>query len=138
MGAQTSLTGVIFSDLGQASFFMGLDWVQTLLVERLGYHPFPATLNVRPKSAEDAAVWRHVQNDYPGTPLTAAAESHCGAKIYRVVIGVSASGVNVDGAVLVPDVADYPPNKIEVVAPMRLKDHFGVHDGDQLRLEFIL
>ncbi len=46
-------------------------------------------------------------------------------------------GVIVKGAVLVPEVANYPKDKIEVVAPVRLKDHFGVKDGDQLTVEFI-
>ena len=43
----------------------------------------------------------------------------------------------VDGAVLLPQVADYPRNKIEIVAPVRLKDTFDVDDGDQLILEFV-
>ena len=131
------LTGVIFSDLGQASFFMGLDWVQELLVQRLGYHPFPATLNVRPKDAEDAEVWRRVQSDLQPTQLTAAGENHCGAKLYRVDVRVPARAKKVAGAVLLPEISDYPSDKIEIVAPMRLKDHFGVRDGDQLILEFI-
>lgn len=46
-------------------------------------------------------------------------------------------GVIVKGAVLVPKVANYPKDKIEVVAPVRLKDHFGVNDGDQLTVEFV-
>lgn len=131
------LTGVIFSDLGQASSFMALDWVQDLLNQRLGYHPFPATLNIRPKDAQDAQVWRSVQAEHAGTPLTAAADGHCGAKLYRVAIGRAADGVKVDGAVLLPEVNDYPPDKIEIVAPVRLKDHFSVHDGDQLTVEFL-
>jgi riboflavin kinase, archaea type len=136
-GEFVQLTGVIFSDLGQASFFMGLDWVQELLVQRLGYHPFPATLNVRPKGAADAEVWRRVQRDVPATQLTTAGEHHCGAKLYRVDVRVPTRSDRVDGAVLLPEINDYPPDKIEIVAPMRLKDHFGVGDGDQLTLEFI-
>ena len=130
------LTGVIFSDLGQASSFMALDWVQELLNERLGYHPFPATLNIRPKGAEDAQVWRRVQSGRAGTSLTAASEGHCGAKLYRVEIYLKA-GAKVGGAILLPEVADYPQDKIEIVAPVRLKDHFQVHDGDQLTVEFL-
>jgi Transcriptional regulator of a riboflavin/FAD biosynthetic operon len=42
----------------------------------------------------------------------------------------------VNGAVLLPDVKDYPKDKIEIIAPMRLKEAFGVEDGDQLTLEF--
>ena len=131
------LTGVVFSDLGKASSFMALDWVQDLLNERLGYHPFPATLNVRPQGAEDAQVWRRVQNGPAGTPLTSASDGHCGAKLYRVEIYQDANSVKVDGAILLPDVDDYPQDKIEIVAPVRLKDHFRVHDGDQLTVEFL-
>ena len=130
------ITGVIFSDLGQASSFMALDWVQDLLNQRLGYHPFPATLNIRPKGDEDAQVWRRVQSDHAATPLTPESDGHCSAKLYRVEIYAAANGVKVGGAILLPEVKDYPQDKIEIVAPMRLKDHFQVHDGDQLTLEF--
>ena len=131
------LRGIIFSDLGQASSFMALDWVQDLLNERLGYHPFPATLNVRPKGAEDARVWRRVQRDRAGTPLTPAADGHCGAKLYRVEIYQEANSIKVGGAILLPEVADYPQDKIEIVAPVRVKDHFRIDDGDQLTVEFL-
>ena len=131
------LSGIIFSDLGQASSFMALAWVQDLLKERLGYRPFPATLNVRPKDTEDAQVWRRVRRDRVGTPLTPAADGHCGAKLYRVEICRTANGAKVGGAILVPEVNDYPQDKIEIVAPVRLKDHFRVDDGDQLTLEFL-
>jgi CTP-dependent riboflavin kinase len=33
-------------------------------------------------------------------------------------------------------VSGYPNDKIEIVAPVRLKDAFGVKDGDSLTLEF--
>ncbi len=131
------MTGIIFSDLGQASKFMALDWVQDLLNDKLGYHPFPATLNVRPRAAADARTWHRVRNELAGTPLTEASGGHCGAKLYRVKISVAALMSTVDGAVLLPEVQDYPENKIEIVAPMRLKDHFQVHDGDPLTLEFL-
>jgi riboflavin kinase len=41
------------------------------------------------------------------------------------------------GAVLLPEVEDYPRDKIEVVAPVRLKEALGVKDGDPLILEFV-
>jgi CTP-dependent riboflavin kinase len=93
----TRMTGVIFSDLGLASSFMSLDWVQLALKQCLGFVPFPATLNIRPKAAEDAET---------------------------------------TAAILVPEVKDYPGDKIEIVAPLRLKEHLGVRDGDAITLEF--
>ena len=47
------------------------------------------------------------------------------------------SGRGTPAAVLFPEVNDYPRDKIEIVAPMRLKDAFDVKDGDRLTLEFI-
>ncbi len=116
---------------------MALDWVQELLKQRLGYRPFPATLNVRPKAAEDARTWQRVRSELASMPLTPASDSHCGAKLYRVEICAEANAAKVGGAILLPEVKDYPQDKIEIVAPMRLKDHFRVHDGDQLTLEFL-
>jgi riboflavin kinase len=137
MLAMERMTGIIFSDLGQASSFMALDWVQDLLMQRLGYHPFPATLNVRPKAAEDARTWQRVQSELAGTPLTAASDGHCGAKLFRVEIHAPGSAAKIGGAVLLPEVEGYPNGKIEIVAPVRLKDHLSVGDGDQLVVEFI-
>ena len=116
---------------------MALDWVQDLLLQRLGYHPFPATLNVRPKAAADERIWQRVRCELAGTPLTMASDSHCGAKLFRVEIQAPRSAARIGGAVLVPEVKDYPNDKIEIVAPVRLKDHLGVADGDQLVVEFI-
>jgi CTP-dependent riboflavin kinase len=41
------------------------------------------------------------------------------------------------GAVLLPEVANYPKDKIEVIAAVRVKDRLGVRDGDPLTLEFL-
>jgi riboflavin kinase, archaea type len=139
VAAMRKITGVIFSDLGQASSFMKLDWVQRALAKSLGFAAFPATLNVRPKTPEDAQVWQNVQNESNGIPLPAAEGGFCAARLYPVEIQGSAASSNgtVNGAVLLPDVTNYPKDKIEIVAPVRLKEAFGVQDGDQITLEFV-
>jgi len=132
------MTGIVFSDLGQAAAFMALAWVQDLLKERLGYKPFPATLNLRPKSAEDVLIWQRAQDELAGVSLAPAQSGHCKARLFRIEIHAPALGATdkIDGAILLPEVKDYPKDKIEIVAPMRLKDHLGIRDGDALTLEF--
>ncbi len=139
MAVTNRMSGIVFSDLGQASSFMALDWVQELLKDRLGYNPFPATLNVRPKSDEDALVWRRAQSEFGSISLTLANSEHCGARLFRIEIhgSVPGAGEKIDGAILLPEVKEYPKDKIEIVAPMRLKDRLGIHDGDALTLEFL-
>ena len=84
--AARRLNGVIFSDLGQASSFMALDWVQEALQKSLGFSPFPATLNLRPRAQEDAQVWEAVQNESGGVPLPPVNGGFCSARLYRVHI----------------------------------------------------
>jgi riboflavin kinase len=50
---------------------------------------------------------------------------------------LTASNGKIRGAVLLPEVANYPKDKIEIVAPVRLKEALNVGDGDPLVLEFV-
>jgi riboflavin kinase len=134
-----TMTGIIFSDLGQASAFMALDWVQEALRNSLGFNPFPATLNLRPRAKEDAQVWEKIQEEHQGVELPPSSAGFCRARLYRIEIHGPADRPRdtIKGAVLLPDVSGYPKDKIEIVAPIRLKDAFGVQDGDSLTLEFV-
>ena len=128
--------GVIFSDLGQASRFMALDWVQEALRENLGFAPYPATLNVRPSTPQDARLWEEIQRDIAAVPLAPLEDGFCSAGLYLVRIKRSGTDESVRGAVLLPAVSDYPKDKIEIVTRVRIKDAFSVKDGDCLVLEF--
>ena len=131
------IEGVIFSDLGQASKFMALDWVQGALRESLGFPPYPATLNLRPSTPQDARLWEKIQREIVAVPLAPAATGFCSAGLYFVSLQRLAGGEEtVRGAVLLPAVVDYPKDKIEIVAQVRIKDALAVRDGDRVVLEF--
>jgi len=133
------INGVIFSDLGQASSFMALDWVQRALRQSLGFAPFPATLNVHPETGEDLEIWESLRSEFEGIPLESSREGFCSARLFPVEIRKPSDGrqATTRGAVLLPEVKGYPKNKIEIVAAVHLKDQLGVQDGDQLTLEFV-
>jgi CTP-dependent riboflavin kinase len=115
---------------------MSLDWVQLALEQRLGFVPFPATLNIRPKGAEDAETWRRMKSESAGLPLESPQGGFCSARLYPVEVSGDTGETKVTAAILVPEVKDYPSDKIEIVAPLRLKDHLGARDGDAITLEF--
>jgi riboflavin kinase, archaea type len=118
---------------------MALDWVQEALMKSLNFRPFPATLNLRPKGEDDARLWATIQSDWPAILLAPADGGFCSARLYRVEVGGPSNSENskARGAVLLPNVIGYPKDKIEIVAPVRLKSALGVKDGDQLTLEFV-
>lgn len=131
------IQGVIFSDLGQASKFMALDWVQEALRQLLGFAPYPATLNVRPSTPQDAQLWEEIQREIAAVPLPPLEVGFCSADLYLVnVKRLLGNGELVRGAVLLPAVIDYPKDKIEIIAQVRVKDALCVKDGDCLVLEF--
>ncbi len=116
---------------------MALDWVQQALEAGLGFAPYPATLNLRPESAEDLSGWRRIQAEIRGIELAPMNRDFCNARLFPVrIIGVG-ENQTMRGGVLLPEVGGYPPDKIEVVAPARIKEALRVRDGDQLTLEFI-
>ena len=126
------LTGVVFSDLGRGASFMGLDWVQRSLRKSLGFSPYPGTLNLRLETEQVIAAWREIQAQVPGIEIAARDPSHCQARCFPVEIDGKHRG-----AVLLPEVAGYPADKIEVVAPVRLKDELKLADGGRVTLEFM-
>ncbi|HWP24145.1 MAG TPA: DUF120 domain-containing protein, partial [Candidatus Binatia bacterium] len=97
------MTGIIVSDLGQAASFMALDWVQASLERCLGFSPFPATLNVRPRADEDLETWRRAQEECAALPLPPVDGGFCRAKIFRARVW-SAGHERLEAAVLVPEV----------------------------------
>lgn len=131
------MSGIIFSDLGQAASFMALTWVQSALKQALGFEVFPATLNVRPREPQDAILWQRVRDGSGGLPLAPADNGFCSARLFPIEIFGGAAQEKIAGAILVPEVDDYPDDKIEIVAPLRLKQHLGVRDGDPLTWEFV-
>ena len=131
------IEGVIFSELGQASKFMALDWVQVALRKSLGFAPYPATLNLRPSTPQDERLWEKIQREVAAVQLAPLATGFCSAGLYFVSLQrLVGGGETVRGAVLLPAVVDYPKDKIELVAEVRLKDALSVKDGDRLVLEF--
>jgi riboflavin kinase len=139
LATQPKISGVIFSDSGEASSFMAMEWVQRALQTALGFRPYPATLNLRPAKEVDAGAWRRVRQEFKGIEVPPTDAGFCSAQLFRVRISKPSPSraKTVDGAVLLPQVANYPQNKIEIVAPVRLKDAFDVEDGDYLMLEFV-
>jgi len=79
-----------------------------------------------------------VRDESAGVPLAPASGGFCSARLYpiEIVSGATVAREKIAGAILFPEVDNYPNDKIEIVAPLRLKEHLDVRDGDQLTWEF--
>jgi CTP-dependent riboflavin kinase len=121
------VTGRVASGQGEGAMFTQLPWARAAFVARLGIDPFPGTLNLVPVNREAWRAWRA----QPGIMIEAPDPSWCHARAYKVRIAR-----RIAAAVVVPEIAGYPDDKIEVIAAVGLRDALGLKDGDPVTLEF--
>ena len=116
------IRGEVVSGAGVAAGFTEVPWVREQTRERLGFVPYPGTLNLRLSSAEALAAWKRLKAG-PGVPLEPQ-PGFCAGRCYPVLV----EGW-LRAAVVVPEVEGYPADSLELLAPVRLRDALGVEDG---------
>ena len=115
--------GKIASGLGQGQYFISREGYIRQFVQKLGFVPFPGTLNVRleePFPAERQAI------KIEGFAEEGKSFGEC--KCYRIKLN------GIDAAVVRPEKSRYPPELIEVIAPVQLRRSLGLGDGDPVEV----
>ncbi len=120
--------GTVCSGLGQGQVFTRLDWVQAQLSGHLGWRAHPGTLNLRLAGSEWDALRAALQAS-TGLPIEPPA-GFCAAKCFRAELGP----LRLPVAVVLPEVAAYPADQLELVAPVRLRDALSAIDGTRVWL----
>lgn len=122
------LNGKVVSGVRKAAYFTQLDWVQEQCMEKLGFRPYPGTLNVE-MSEESLPIIEALQKEQ-GIELIPPSSEFCAAKAMLLSVG------SVSGAIIIPseDVRVHGKNIVEVISPLRLKEALQVDDGDSLTL----
>lgn len=128
MGETITLTGVVTSGLGEGTRFMALDWVLAQCRRALGFTPYAGTFNLRMQGPRWARVRLRMQTE-AGIGIAPAA-GFCAAKCFALRLGG-----RFDAFGIVPAVAGYPHDKLEIIAPIALREALGVADGDRIDLQ---
>lgn len=126
-----TIRGHLRSGVGQGKHFTHIDWARRQFIEKLKIDPFPGTVNLTIDGADSMSAWDRVKDtqgiriDNPDTDPDA-----CSARCYPVSI----EG-RLDAAIVLPEVAGYSNDQIELIAPVSVRDTLGFNDGDSLILE---
>ena len=93
-----------------------------------GIDPYPGTLNLVLDDAAQRQRWR----DWCATPgLRMVAEpAFCSARCYPVLFER-----RIPAAVVLPEIAGYPPDKLEIVAALPLRQHLSLPEGARVAVE---
>jgi CTP-dependent riboflavin kinase len=125
------IRGRLAAGVGQGKHFTSLDWVRRQFIDKLGIDPFPGTINVIVDDSGSMSVWVRLTGT-PGVRIhnPNGGPHDCDARCFQISIEGQ-----VDAAIVLPEVAGYPPNQIEIIAAIGVRDALGIDDGDWLNLE---
>lgn len=116
------MRGKILSGLGQAQYFLTREGYSRQFEAKLGFLPFPGTLNVlleEPFPAERQAI------KIEGFSEEGRTFGEC--RCYPIKLN------GIDAAVVRPEKSRYPAELIEVIAPVKLRT-LGLEDGDTVEV----
>ena len=127
--ARLRFSGVVASGLGEGRYYLSQPGYLLQFSERLGYSPYPGTLNVRLRAEEFVRVgsvkdWKGVRID----GFQASGRTFGGATCYTARLAGR------PGHLIVPD-RTHHRDVIEFIAPEFLREALHVKDGDEVAVE---
>jgi CTP-dependent riboflavin kinase len=123
--------GTVTSGTGEAGRITELPWVKIQFIEKLGIDPCPGTFNIEVIAGDmhKLNILRHAKS----IEILPTDEHHCkGVSFPALVAG------KVKGAVIIPMIPDYPPEKLEIISAENIKDSLRAKDGDLVDIEVYL
>lgn len=125
--ARLEIEGTLVSGLGEGAQFTQLPWAAREFREKLGFAPYPGTLNLT-LSGEAWADARSRLQRAAGIAIVPPS-GYCAAKCFAVTVNE-----RIEGAVVLPEVGNYPSDKCEILAAVGLRQALDLRDGDRVRL----
>jgi len=100
-------------------------------LSKLSIEAYPGTLNLEIAEPEDLHAFASLKNE-EGVEIIPEHASFCTARCYPVLIAG-----RVRGAIVFPCVTDYPENKMELIAPVHVRETLRAKAGDTLEVEIL-
>ena len=124
--------GTVFSGMYQGGYYISQEGYRAQIVEGLGFDPYPGTLNLRLGEGELEA--RRRLDSMPSVQIEGFRgedRAFGGARCYPVLVNGE-----VEGAVIAAERTSYDLSVMEVIAPINLRERFGLEDGDAVRVAY--
>jgi riboflavin kinase len=125
--------GTVVSGLFEGAYYISKDGYRRQILEKLGFEPFPGTLNVR-IGQDDFEKRRRLESGL-GVRLEGFKDGERtfgSASCYPVTINGE-----VGGALIVAERSIHDYNIMEIISAVYLRRKLGLADGDRVRLSFV-
>ena len=130
---RVELEGTVTSGMGEGRHYISLSGYQRQFAERLGYEPFPGTLNVELR--DDSVRRRRAMEAIEPVPIDGweDEERTYGPAVCHPAAIETAGGEFVDGIhTIAPERTHHDDDQLEVIAPRKLRDVLELDDGDHV------
>jgi len=129
-----TLEGVLFSGLGEGAYYVSKEGYRKQFIEKLGFDPYPGTLNIKLTTDYDIKTRTELEA-YPAVELQGfqnETRSFGAARCYPAIINNK-----VKGALLTAMRTHYDSSVIEIVAPICIRSHLKLKDGQKIKVEVL-
>lgn len=127
-----TLEGTVFTGLGEGAYYVGKDSYRRQIVEKLGFEPFPGTLNLKLLSDYDIKTRMEIDS-YPAIEVKGFQNEDRSfglVKCYPVIIGNE-----VKGALVTALRSHYDASVLELIAPVCLRKALCLKDDNKVKVE---
>ncbi|RZN56470.1 MAG: hypothetical protein DSO09_02535 [Candidatus Methanomethylicota archaeon] len=129
------IKGHVFTGFGEGAYYITRPGYYKQFEEKLGFKPFPGTLNLKLKSLEDIKIRKELEI-LPGILIKGfvnSERSYGDVKCFKVKIYD-----DVDGALLLIDRTHYNRDVIEVISEENIRKKYNLKDGDLVYLKVMI
>ena len=126
-----AIRGRVVEGLKESSFFTHLPWVREQFITKLGIDPYPGTLNLDIVDPEDVEKLTEIKKR-KGIEIVPAEPRFCSAKCFHVLVCGK-----IKGAIIIPQVPDYPESKLEIISSERIRDVLSLNVGALVLVEIL-
>lgn len=127
-----TLEGSIFTGLGEGAYYVSKESYRKQIVEKLGFEPYPGTLNVKLTSDYDIKTRQELEA-YPAIEVMGFQNEDRSfglVKCYSAIIGGK-----IKGALVTALRSHYDASVLEIIAPVCLRKQLGLKDGNKVKVE---
>jgi len=127
-----TLEGKVFTGLGEGAYYVTKEYYMQQIVEKLGFEPYPGTLNVKLSSDYDIKA-RMELDAYPAIEIKGFKNEDRTfgfVKCYPAIIGGT-----LKGALITALRSHYDASVLEIIAPVCLRKQLGLKDGNKVKVD---
>ncbi len=126
---EINFIGKVVSGRGEGEKYLKLEWVKQQMSEKLGFTPFPGTLNLQ--LDQDYITEKRLLNKESALGI-------CQSAGYCIGFLFKASMVGQACAVIIPQVKNYPSDLLEIVSAFDLRHELHLSDNDEVEITVFL